>query len=88
MASRRKTPNSEDLNKLQQIFEDDFGSEQDLTSKTWVRGDVIQRGNVEKLDTTTEVNTRGATYRPGQQVLITKVTANHHIMLECPCIFA
>lgn len=67
MASRRKTPNSEDLNKLQQIFEDDFGSEQDLTSKTWVRGDVIQRGNVEKLDTTTEVNTRGATYRPGQQ---------------------
>ena len=63
MASRRKN-NPEDLAKLQQIFEDDFGKPQDHTQKSWVRGDVIQRGNVDKIEE------RSGLYRPGQQVLI------------------
>ena len=66
MAARRKN-NPEDLAKLQQLFEDDFGKPQDHTQKSWVRGDVIQRGNVEKID-----QDRGGLYRPGQQVLTTR----------------
>jgi hypothetical protein len=67
MTFRKKSSNVDELSKLQKLFEDDFGSAQDHTTKSWVRGDVIQRGDVERIDAPSV--TRGQLYRPGQQVL-------------------
>merc|ERR1712130_769521 len=67
MTFRKKSSNGDELSKLQKLFEDDFGSAQDHTTKSWVRGDVIQRGDVERIDAPSV--TRGQLYRPGQQVL-------------------
>ena len=78
--------------KLQQEFEDDFGTEVDHTQRSWVRGEVVQRGNTGTSVTMAADQTRGALYRPQNSLTQVPQIPNRLIpvlpessgLLDCP----
>jgi len=80
MAYRHKKKQDDpELKKLQQEFEDDFGTEVDHTQRSWVRGEVVQRGNTGTSVTMAADQTRGALYRP-QNSLTQQAKANQNAL--------